>query len=205
MTNGKPKSDESKYIEGIEESEKENGLVESVTDTVSLTPNRYEQLKKLVHGNDTFAKITSAEKRYLIIGRGRGEMRHKKRVKELLGSRRSAITFEFEEFKPKTDDIGLWPPVFDLFSKTATHIVGVVEDYDGGGVWDMGLLYHRQSHVHDSLWILKRVYDNQNINHERYGSGKAASRLGALEEAVEDRVIKWQTEEDLRDAVKEIP
>jgi hypothetical protein len=49
------------------------------------------------------------------------------------------------------------------------------------------------------------VYDDEKIQYKRYDDGRGASRLGALEEAVEDRVVRWRTEEDLEEAVEEIP
>jgi len=206
MTNDKPGSDEREYLEGVEQGEQENELVDTGTDTLSLTPSQHERLKSLIHGSDTFAEITNAERRYLVVGRDEGELGdRRKKVQELLGSRRSATAFRLEDFGLTGDDIDLWAPAFDVLSGTATHVVGVLEDYAGGHVWELGLLYYRQSHVHDSLWILKRVYDDEEVQRERYDNGMAASHLAALEEAVEDHVVEWQTEDDLENAVKEIP
>jgi hypothetical protein len=203
MANGKPDSDESKYLDGVEEYKKGQRLVEAPDDTLSLKPSQHERLKGLIHGNRTFAKITSAKKRYLMVGDSDGE--NQKRAKEILDSRRHAITFRFENFSPPTDERYLWTPVFDLISRTATQIVGVVEDYNDAGIWGMGPLYHRQSHVHDSLWMLKKVYEDDEVQRQKYDNGNMALLLGALEEAVEDRVVRWRTEEDLEEAVEEIP
>jgi len=103
------------------------------------------------------------------------------------------------------DDIDLWAPAFDVLSETATHIVGVLEDYDGGHVWEMGLLYYRQSNVRDTLWVLKRTYADDDLQRERYDNGMAASHIAALEEAIEDRVVTWRTEDDLEELLRKLP
>lgn len=199
MSEDEPES-ERRYLESVEE----KSLVDA--NTLSLTPEQHERLKSLVHGSDLFAEIVNAERRYLVVGRGGGEGGdRRKEVQGLLGNRRSATAFRLEDFGLTEDDIDIWAPAFGVLSGTATHVVGVLEDYDGGHVWELGFLYHRQSHVHDSLWILKRVYDDEELQRERYDNGMAASHLAALEEAVEDRVVTWRTEEDLKDAVEEVP
>lgn len=199
MPEDEPESDE-RYLESVEGED----LVDA--NTLSLTPEQHESLKSLVHGSGLFAEIVNAETRYLVVGRGGGEEgERRKRVQKMLGDRRSATAFRLEDFGLTGDDIAIWAPAFDVLSETATHVVGVLEDYDGGHVWELGFLYHRQSHVHDSLWILKRVYDDEDLQRERYDNGMAASHLAALEKAVEDSVVTWRTEEDLKDAVGEVP
>jgi len=189
-------TDEKKHLGGVEEEE----IINAEPDTLSLTPEQHERLKSLIHGSDLFNDITNAENRYLIFGRNEGELGdRRKKVQQLLDSRRSATAFRLEDFGLTEDDIDLWAPAFDVLSETATHIVGVLEDYDGGHVWEMGLLYYRQSNVRDTLWVLKRTYADDDLQRERYDNGMAASHIAALEEAIEDRVVTWRTEDDLEE------
>ena len=189
-------------MEGVEEGE----IVDAEPDTLSLTPEQHERLKSLIHGSDLFDEITNAENRYLIFGRNEGELgERRKKLQQLLDSRRSATAFRLEDFGLTSDDIHLWAPAFDVLSETATHVVGVLEDYDGGHVWEMGLLYYRQSNVRDTLWILKRTYEDDDLQRERYDNGMAASHIAALEESIADRVVTWRTEDDLEEAVKKVP
>lgn len=205
MTDDRPESDESEYLEGVE-GEQIDRLIDTGANTLSLTPSQHERIKSLIHGSETFDEITNAETRYLVVGRDEGDLGdRRKMVQKLLGSRRSATAFRLEDFGLAGDDIDIWAPAFDLLTEMATYVVGVIEDYDGGHVWELGFLYHHESHVHDSLWILKRIYADEEIQRERYDNGMAASHLAVLEEAVEERVVRWQTEDELKHAVEEIP
>lgn len=102
-------------------------------------------------------------------------------------------------------DLDLWAPAFDVLSAMGSHIVGVLEDFNGGHVWELGYLYHHRTRVRDALWLLKRLYRSENEMREKYDNGMAASHLPALEKAAEDRVITWGNEDDVPDAIHEIP
>jgi len=110
-----------------------------------------------------------------------------------------------EDFGFTGEELDLWAPAFEILSTMASHVVGVLEDFDGGHVWELGYLYHHQTHLRDVLWLLKRIYDNEEETGERYDSGMAASHLAALEEAAGDRVITWSDVDELSDAVERIP
>ena len=75
------------------------------------------------------------------------------------------------------------------------------EDFDGGYVWELGLAFYRD--VRRKLWILKRAYDDQRTERQRYDNGMAASQMAALTEA--GRTIEWSDTDELREAVEEIP
>jgi hypothetical protein len=180
---------------------------EELTDDARLapTPEQHEQLKNGLHG-DQLKQIKRADRRYLVIGRGDGDAGDRRlRVCALLDDRIAATAFRLEDFGFTADELALWAPAFDILSEMATHIVGVLEDYDGGHVWELGFLYHYQAHVRNSLWLLKRLYGTQEEMRDRYDNGMAASHLAALEEAVGDRVIPWEDPADLPDAVEVIP
>ena len=49
-----------------------------------------------------------------------------------LDDRRDAVTFRLEAFEFDADDLGLWPPAFEMLSAQATWIVGVIEDFNRG-------------------------------------------------------------------------
>lgn len=176
-------------------------------DQLRPTPRQHEQLKDQLHGADQFDQIKRATRRYLVVGRGGEEGPGKRRLQvcRQLNARRGASAFRLEEFGFTGDDLDLWAPAFDILSAMASHIVGVLEDFDGGHVWELGYLYHHQMHVRDALWLLKRLYESDEKMRENYDNGMAASHLAALEEAAGDRVIGWYDENDLPDAVDEIP
>lgn len=190
----------SEYIGGVDADELAPG------DELRLTPRQHERLKDELHGSDQFAEIRRTERRYLVIGRGGtdGPGARRRRVCAQLDDRRGASAFRLEDFGFTSDELDLWAPAFDVLSAIASHVVGVLEDFDGGHVWELGYLYHHQTHVRDILWLLKRVYEDEEMR-ERYDNGMAASHLAALEKAVEDRVITWRDEGDLSEAVEQIP
>lgn len=169
------------------------------------TPEQHEQLKNGLHG-ERLKQIKRADRRYLVIGRGDDDAGDRRlRVCTLLDDRIGASAYRLEDFGFTDGELELWAPAFDILSEMATHIVGILEDYDGGHVWELGFLYHYQTHVRNSLWLLKRLYSTNKEMRERYDNGMAASHLAALEEAVCDRVILWENPDDLPDAVEGIP
>lgn len=174
---------------------------------LQLTPQQHEQLKNQLHGSSQFAEIERADRRYLVVGRGGEEGAGKRRLQVCaqLDGRRGAAGFRLEDFGFTGEDIDLWAPAFDLLAAMASHVVGVLEDFDGGHVWELGYLYHQQRHVRDRLWLLKRRYDTDEEMRRQYDNGMAASHLAALEEAAGDRVIGWRDDAELRDAVEKIP
>ncbi|AGB38416.1 hypothetical protein [Natronococcus occultus] len=197
---GDSDADEPGYIDGIDPNE----IVDE--ERLQLTPHQHAQLKNKLHGSDQFDAIKRAERRYLIVGRGGEEGPGSRRLQvcRQLDARREASAFRLEDFGFTSDEIELWAPAFDVLSAMASHIVGVLEDFDGGHVWELGYLYHHQMHVRDILWLLKRSYESEKRTREKYDNGMAASHLAALEEAAEDRVLDWHDEDDLSDAVGEI-
>lgn len=170
------------------------------------TPEQHERLKNGLHG-DPFEAIKRSERRYLVIGRGGDDAPGKRRqeVCHLLDDRAGATAFRLEDFDFTSDELELWAPAFEILSEMASYIVGVLEDFDGGHVWELGFLYHQQTNVRDILWLLKRTYGNEGETRDRYDNGMAASHLAALEEAADDRVVTWEAPADLSEAVESIP
>ncbi len=199
---GAEKGDEhSAYIGGVDS----DAVVDDAQ--LKLTPQQHEQLKDQLHGSSQFDEIKHADTRYLVVGRGGEEGPGARRllVCEQLDDRRGAAGFRLEDFGFTAQNIDLWAPAFDLLAAMASHIVGVLEDFDGGHVWELGYLYHQQRHVRDSLWLLKRLCESNAEMRRQYDNGMAASHLAALEESARDRVINWRDEADLREAVEKIP
>lgn len=188
-----------RYVGAIEP----DGLIED--DQLQPTPAQHERLKDLIHG-DRFTELKRADRRYLVIGRGEGGPGERRRlVRDRLDDRPGAIGFQLEDFGFTGDELELWAPAFEILAEMASHVVGVLEDFDGGYVWEIGYLYHYQTRVRNILWLLKRVYDSGEEMRERYDNGMAASHLAALEAAAADRVIEWTEEGDLPEAVAAIP
>jgi len=173
--------------------------------TLSLTPEQHQRLKDGLH-EGRFDDVRRASRRYLVVGSGSGDSgRRRRRVCAQLDDRRDAVAFRLEEFGFDADDLDLWAPAFEVLSAQATWVVGVIEDFDGGHVWELGYLYRQQTSVRDVLWLLKRVYDDPETQRAQYDNGMAASHLAALEAAVGDRVVEWATLDELDSAVEEIP
>ena len=172
--------------------------------TLSLTPEQHQRLKDGLHGA-RFADIRRADRRYLVIGSGSGESgARRQRVCARLDDRRDAVAFRLEEFGFDADDLDLWAPAFEVLSSQATWVIGVIEDFDGGHVWELGYLYRQQTSVRDVLWLLKRVYDDPAEHRARYDNGMAASHLAALEAAVGERIAEWSTLAELDSTVDRI-
>ncbi|QLH78864.1 aminopeptidase [Halosimplex rubrum] len=190
------------YVDGVDGA----GLVDASPDSLTLTPRQHERLKTHLHG-DRLNDIQYSDRRYLVVGRGGddGPGQRRRRVRDLLDDRREATAFMLEDFGLSGDEIDLWAPAFEILCEQATHVVGVLEDYGGGHVWELGYLYHEQSRVRDVLWLLKRAYESDERRRERYDNGMAAAHLAALERAADERVVHWRGASDLDRAVGEIP
>jgi len=190
------------YVEGVDETD----LVDADPDSLSLTPAQHERLKDHLHG-ELLTDIKYSDERYLVVGRGgdEGPGERRRLVRDLLDDRRDATAFMLEDFGLSGEEIDLWAPAFEILCAQATRVVGVLEDYDGGHVWELGYLYHEQSRVRDILWLLKRVYDDPDEQREHYDNGMAAAHLAALERAAGDRVVEWSSEASLRRGVREVP
>ena len=203
MTDGSEGGDEATpaHLSGIEADAVESG------DSLRLTPEQHQKLKDQLHGSDRFDDLRRADRRYLVVGRGGdgGPGERRRMVRDRLDRRSGAVAVRLEAFGFTGEDIDLWAPAFDILAAMATHVVGVLEDFDGGHVWELGVLYHRQVHVRDSLWLLKRVYGTAAAMRDHYDNGMAASHLAALERAAGDRVLEWRDRESLRSAVDSIP
>ncbi|OYR55439.1 aminopeptidase [Halorubrum halodurans] len=186
-------------VGGVEEAGLHGG------ESLSLTPEQHQRLKDGIHG-PRFDDVRRAGRRYLVVGSGSGERgKRRRRVCARLNDRSDAIAFRLEEFGFDADDLDLWASAFEVLSAQATWVVGVIEDFDGGHVWELGYLYRQQTSVRDVLWLLKRAYDDPAEQRARYDNGMAASHLAALEAAVGDRVVEWSTIEELDSAVEQIP
>ena len=198
---GEPGAD-AEYVDGVDGA----GLVDASPDSLTLTPQQHERLKTHLHG-DRLNDIQYSDRRYLVVGRGGddGPGQRRRRVRDLLDDRREATAFMLEDFGLSGSEIDLWAPAFEILCEQATHVVGVLEDFDGGHVWELGYLYHEQSRVRDALWLLKRAYESDERRRERYDNGMAAAHLAALERAAGERVVHWGGESDLPRAVREIP
>jgi len=169
------------------------------------TPEQHQRLKDALHGGP-FKEIKRSDRRYLVIGNGAGgPRRRRRRVRDLLGDRPGATAFQLEDFGLAGDELALWAPAFEVLAEMASIVVGVLEDFDGGYVWELGYLYHHQTRVRDVLWLLKRVYSSAEEMRRCYDNGMAASHLAALEAVANDRVVHWEDPADIPEAVDEVP
>jgi hypothetical protein len=169
----------------------------------SLTPAEYQRLKELVNG-DRLDRIKGHSRRYLVAGAGGdGEAADRRMmVADRLDGRRDppAVAVRLEDFGLTREEMALWVRLFDVLCGMASHVVAVLEDFDGGYVWELGLLYAPS--YREKAWVLQRVYDSAATQREEYANGMAAAHLEHLSR---ERVLTWATEADLRAAVEEIP
>lgn len=197
--------DEGAGIGGNDESSvpSEEAILDEI-EGVSLTPTEHERVKDLVHG-DHLQDIKRHDRRYLVVGAGgeSGAATRRMTVYELLDARSNppATAFRLEDFGLTPDEIRLWTRVFDILCGQASHIVAVLEDFDGGYVWELGLLFAPS--YRDKTWTLKRRYPDPKVEREKYDNGMAASHVQLL--LTGPHCHEWVDVEDLPDVVAEIP
>lgn len=171
---------------------------------IRLTPGEHQRVKDLVNG-DQLNQIAGHARRYLVAGAGDDSRAANRRqlVYELLGSRTDpdAVATRLEDFGLSPDEIRIWTRVFDLLCGLATHIVAVIEDFDGGYVWELGLLFAPS--YREKAWVLKRRYPDEQTERERYDNSMGASHVKLL--LTGPRAYEWVTPDELREAVEKIP
>lgn len=139
---------------------------------IGLTPEEHQQVKDLVN-SEKLRGIKQYDRTYLIVGEGSadGPTDRRQTVYDLLDARRSppSTAFQLEDFGLGEQD-NLWARAFDVLCGRATHIVPVLEDFDGGYVWELGLLYAPE--YQSKVWVLRRRYtDDDDVNREKYDNG----------------------------------
>ena len=171
-------------------------------DGLAVTFEEHERLKTLLHG-ERFRELAYSERRYLVLGTGGDSASADRRmmVYELLGNRPDALSFRLEDFGLTPDELAVWAAAYENLCAKATHIVAVIEEYEGGYVWELGYLFHED--VREKVWVLKRDYGSETANRRHYDNGMAASRLQLLENA--ERTVRWTDRDDLEAGVAEIP
>lgn len=182
----------------------ESELLEGLTEEISLTPEENERIKDTVHGPQ-FQRIKGYDRRYLVVGAGDDDDAATRRqfVYDLLDSREDppATATQLEDFGLTGEDIRLWVRVFDILCGVCTHISAVIEDFDGGYVWELGLLFAPE--YREKTWVLKRAYETEEREREHYDNGMAASYVELL--LTGDRAQEWTDREELERAVSTIP
>lgn len=167
-----------------------------------LSPKDHQRIKDLVNGEE-LERIKNRPRRYLVVGAGgkTDAFRRRMMVYDLLDNRRDAVATRLEDFKLTRSEIALWSRVFDILCGRATHIVGVLEDFDGGYVWEFGLCFTFS--YRGKVWVLKRKYGDEETEREMFDNAMAASHMSNLKAA--GRCFEWSDEPELQDAVDEIP
>lgn len=180
----------------------EEELRQGLEDT-ELTPAEHERIKNLVHG-EKLENISQYPRRYLVVGAGGDSEAADRRliVVEILNARTRppSTAIQLGDFGLPTDEMRLWVRVFDILCGSVTHIVGVIEDLDGGYVWELGLMFAPA--YREKVWVLKRRYEDEEAERERYDNAMGASHVELL--LTGPRAQEWADEDQLRAAVKEI-
>ncbi|WP_254840990.1 hypothetical protein [Natronomonas marina] len=167
---------------------------------VELTPREHQQIKDIVHG-ERLKRISGHDRRYLVAGAGSGPAADRRgTVVELLDERPQAVAMQLEDFGLSSSQIRLWVRVFDILCGQATHIVAVLEDSDGGYVWELGLLFSPSYRA--KAWVLKRRYSDPTAERAHYDNSMAASHLELLSDG---RCLEWTDVAELRTVVEDVP
>ncbi|ELY54490.1 hypothetical protein [Natronolimnohabitans innermongolicus] len=178
-------------------------LLDEIED-VRLSPSEHQRIKDLLNG-DRMDRITGHDRRYLVAGAGgeSGAVTRREIVYDRLDSRTDppATAMQLEDFGLTPEEIRLWTRVFDILCGRATHIVAVIEDFDGGYVWELGLLFSPS--YREKVWVLKRRYLDEKTEREQYANGMAASHVELL--LTGDNAYEWADVDELRDGIDEIP
>lgn len=171
---------------------------------VQLTPTEHQRVKDLVNG-EQLDRIKGHERRYLVAGAGgeTGAASRRQLVYDRLDSRTDppAVATQLEDFGLTPEEIRLWTRVFDILCGMATHVVAVVEDFDGGYVWELGLLFAPS--YREKTWVLKRRYPDEETEREKFDNGMSASHVKLL--LTGSRAFEWVDATELRTVVDEIP
>lgn len=181
----------------------EHEILEGLTE-IQLTPTEHQRIKDLVNG-DQLDRLKGYERRYLVAGAGgdTGAAARRQLVYDRLDSRTnpSAVAVQLEDFGLTPEDIRLWTRVFDILCGMATHIVAVIEDFDGGYVWELGLLFAPS--YREKVWVLKRRYPDEDTERDTYDNGMSASHVKLLLTGA--HAFEWTDTDELRAAVDDIP
>lgn len=171
---------------------------------IRLAPSEHQRVKDLVNG-EQLKRIKGRDRRYLVAGADgeTGAATRRQLVYDVLDARTDppTIATQLEDFGLTPEEIRLWTRVFDILCGMATHIVTVIEDFDGGYVWELGLLFAPS--YREKVWVLKRRYSDEETERERYDNGMSASHVELL--LTGPRAYEWVDDDELRDAVDEIP
>lgn len=168
-------------------------------DGLAFTLEEHERLKTLLHSK-RFQSLAFSDRQYLVLGAGGdGEIAERRlAVYDQLDQRSGATAFRLEDFGLTPDEIALWAAAYEILCEWATHIVAVIEEYDGGYVWELGYLFHDE--IREKVWILKREYGSTDANRSHYNNGMAASHLQLLENA--NRTVLWEDGAELEANVR---
>lgn len=181
----------------------EDEILEGLTE-IHLTPTEHQRVKDLVNG-DQLDRLKGHERRYLVAGAGgdTGAASRRQLVYDHLDSRTNppAVATQLEDFGLTPEEIRLWTRVFDILCGMATHIVAVIEDFDGGYVWELGLLFAPS--YREKAWVLKRRYPDDNTERETYDNGMSVSHVKLL--LTGSQAFEWTDTDELRAALDEIP
>lgn len=182
---------------------REDEILAGLTE-IQLTPTEHQRIKDLVNG-EQLDRIKGHERRYVVAGAGgeTGAASRRQLVYDRLDNRTNppAVATQLEDFGLTPEDIRLWTRVFDILCGMATHIVAVIEDFDGGYVWELGLLFAPS--YRENAWVLKRRYLDDDTEHDKYDNGMSASHVKLL--LTGSQAIEWTDTDELRAAVDEIP
>ena len=167
-----------------------------------LTPEEHAAVKDVING-EKMQRFKTHENRYVVVGAGEASDAWERRmvVYDRLNNRPKAAAITLEELGLGDDEIRLWAAVFQLLCDLASQVVAVIEDFDGGYTWELALLF--AADYRDFAWILKRTYEDEQTERERYDNSMGISHVRLL--LTGDHAHEWRDIEDLKECVSHIP
>ncbi|WP_338729533.1 hypothetical protein [Haladaptatus sp. DJG-WS-42] len=197
----------------IEEDDVEDAIQHVLGDAVVgvLTPEEHQTLKSILNGQE-LQRIKNHEHRYLVVGAGDDSdeneepspaAKRRELVYDRLDRRETppSVAMQLEDFGIESEQMALWWGVFDILCGRASHIVAVIEDFDGGYTWELGMLASPAYLA--KTWVLKRQYSDDETEREKYDNGMAASHLAFLLRTEHGQT--WRDERELKRKTDNIP
>lgn len=167
-----------------------------------LTPEEHAAVKDVING-EKMQRFKAHENRYVVVGAGEASDAWERRmvVYDHLNNRQKSAAMTLEELGLGDDEIRIWAAVFQLLCDLASQVVAVIEDFEGGDTWELALLFAAE--YRDFAWILKRKYEDEQTERERYDNSMGISHIKLL--LTGDHAQEWRDIEDLKVCVSNIP
>ncbi|QCS42992.1 hypothetical protein [Natrinema versiforme] len=154
--------------------------------------------EEVLHALSDLRPIYESERSYFVLGNYDSEpIRRLNLVVDRLNRRRDAYAVRMVDVRGEWDN-GIQK--FCLLADLVSHVVGVAEREPSGFLVEQGLLAGTEEYF-EKTHVLKRTYPDAEADHPY---GWMEDGVFDLLEA-NDRLYRWETESDLREAAERLP